>query len=131
MNVRPSIVLLLALLVAACGTPPEERLAQARLAAENKDLPLFLKYFTRRSAAFLRDLAANQARSKMQYLKDPLLVLPPGDLEEVNIDGKSAILKVKGKGKADEIRMFMENDEWSIDVFSLTRFWQPLREIGQ
>lgn len=127
----PSIVLLFALLVAACGTPPEERLAQARLAAENKDLPAYLKFFTRRSAAFLRDMEANAMRSKMRYLKDPYTVLPPGDVEEIGIDGNSAILKVKGKGPADEIRMFMENDEWAIDVFSLKRLWEPLRENGQ
>lgn len=131
MKSRPSLLLLLALLVAACGTPPEERLAQARAAIENKDVPLFLKYFTRRSAALLRDMEANAARTKMHYLRDPLTILPQGDVEEVAIDGNSAFVKVKGKGAAEEIRMFMENDEWAIDLFSLPKFWQPLQEIGQ
>lgn len=133
MTRRPSLILALVavLFLVACGSSPDERYAKAVLAAENKDQPAFLSFFTRKSAAFVRDMLANGVRSKINYIKDPFLLLPIGELEGVVIDGNSALLTVKGKNRTDEIRMFMENDEWSIDVFSLPRFWEPLRENGQ
>ena len=115
----------------ACDTPPEERFAGARSAAENKELPAYMKFFTRRSAAFLRDMLANGSRSKMVYLKDPFTLLPAGDVEEIVVDGNSALVKVKGQKGIEELVMLRENDEWSIDLFSLAKFWQPMKEIGQ
>lgn len=133
MNRWPSRIaqFLVMLALVACGKPPAERLDAARLAADNKDLPEYTKYFTRSSAAFLREMVANGTRAKMPYIKDPFLLIPQGDVEEVAIDGNSAILKIKGPKGSDEIRMFMENEEWSIDLFSLTKFWQPLKEAGR
>jgi len=124
-------LLFVSLVLAACGTPPEKRLESARAAAEEKDLLAYSKFFTRHSGAFLRDMVANATRAKMTYIKDPFTLLPPGDVEEIAIDGNSAILKVKGPKGPEEIRMFMENDEWSIDLFSLRKFWQPLAEAGR
>ncbi|MCC6622850.1 MAG: hypothetical protein IT385_16435 [Deltaproteobacteria bacterium] len=121
----------MSLVLVACGTPPEKRLEAARLAAENKELGEYTKYFTRHSGAFLREMIANGTRAKMPYIRDPFTLIPPGDVEEIAIDGNSAILKIKGPKGSDEIRMFMENDEWSIDLFSLTKFWQPLKEAGR
>jgi len=136
MKRRPSLVqslltLTLMLFVVACGAAPEERYAKAQLAAENKDQPLYLSFFTRKSAAFVRDMLANGARSKIHYIKDGFMLLPVGDVENVVVDGNAAILTVKGKSGAAEVHMFMENDEWSIDALSLPRLWEPLQENGQ
>lgn len=127
----PSFLLALMMLcLVACQSSPDERYAKARLAAENKDAPLFLSFFTRKSAAFVRDMTANGTRSKINYVKEPFGLLPQGDVENVVVDGNSALLTVKSKSGSDEIRMFMENDEWAIDVFSLPKLWAPLRENG-
>jgi len=117
-------------LLGACGTPPEERLAQARAAAADKNMESFSKFFTRQSANFLRNLTRAAARSKIPYLKDPYSILPEGDIEDITTEGLSTIIKVKGKKGSAEIRMFMENDEWSIDVYSLKALWTPLNGAG-
>lgn len=119
------------LAVTACGTPPEERFALARAAAADKDLEKFASFFTRQSAGLLRDMTRAAQRSKIPYLKDPFSVLPEGDIEEVTLDGNAAVLKVKAKKKATEVRMFMENDEWSIDLYSLPGLWAPLKGGSQ
>ncbi len=128
-RIRPKTWLVLAAsaLFVACSAGPEERLTAARAAASDKDLEAFAKFFTQDSANLLRDMVAAGERSKIRYLKDPFSVLPEGDLEDVLIDGNSAILKVKGRRGSEEIRMFMENDEWSIDLYSLKGLWAPLR----
>jgi len=115
----------------ACGTPPEERFTLARAAAADKDLEKFAGFFTRQSAGLLRDMKRAADRSKIPYLKDPFSVLPEGDLEEVTLEGNAAVLKVKGKKKAVEVRMYMENDEWSIDLYSLPGLWAPLKGGSQ
>jgi hypothetical protein len=120
-------VVTLSSLLGACAATPEERLVQARAAAEEKNMEAFSKFFTRQSASFLRDMQKAAARSKIPYLKDPYSILPEGDIEEVTTEGLSTIIKVKGKRGSDEIRMFMENDEWSIDVYSLKALWKPLK----
>lgn len=117
---------LFALLVAACTAAPEERLAQARAAAADKNMDAFSTFFTRQSANFLRDMVRTASRSKIPYLKDPYKILPEGDIESVTTEGLSTLIKVKGKRTSEEIRMFMENDEWSIDVYSLKALWAPL-----
>lgn len=121
------LLLSLTLLLGACAATPEERLAQARAAAEAKDLDAFAKFFTRQSANFLRDMERSAARSKIPYLKDPFSVLPEGDVEAVTTEGSSTIIKVKGKRSSAEIWMIMENDEWAIDLYSLEALWTPLR----
>ena len=121
---------LFVLLIAACTTPPEERLTQARAAAADKDMDAFSKFFTQHSANFLRDMVRTAARSKIPYIKDPFKILPEGDIESVTTEGLSTLIKVKGKRSSDEIRMFMENDEWSIDVYSLKALWAPLAGGG-
>lgn len=120
-----ALIALLPLVLIGCGTEPTERFAQARAAAEDKNLENFTKFFTRDSAIFLRQMETAAKRSRIQYLKDIFSVLPDGEVEEVLIEGNSAVLKVKGRAKV-EVRMFMENDEWSIDVFSLPKVWEPL-----
>jgi hypothetical protein len=126
---RPRVWLLVALgaLLTACSTGPEERLAQARAAAADKNLDEFVKYFTRDSANLLRDMVRAGDRSKIRYLRDPFSVLPEGDVEDVKTEANYTVLKVKGRRGNAEIRMFMENDEWSIDLFSLDALWEPLR----
>jgi len=123
-------VVTLASLLGACAATPEERLAQARAAAADKNMESFSKFFTRQSGNFLRDLTRSAARSKIPYLKDPYAILPEGDIEGVTTEGLSTIIKVKGKRASAEIRMFMENDEWSIDVYSLPGLWTPLKGGG-
>lgn len=122
---RVALIALLPLVLIGCGTEPIERFAQARAAAEDKNLDNFAKFFTRDSAIFLRNMVVTATRSRIPYLKDPFSVLPEGDVEDVLVEGNSAVLKVKGRTTA-EVRMFMENDEWSIDVFSLPKLWEPL-----
>jgi hypothetical protein len=120
-----ALIALIPLVLVGCGTEPTERFAQARAAAEDKNLDNFAKLFTRDSAIFLRNMVANAARSRIPYLKDPFSLLPEGDVEDVLVEGNAAVLKVKGR-TTSEVRMFMENDEWSIDVFSLPKLWEPL-----
>jgi len=124
-------VVILTSLLGACAATPEERLEQARAAAQEKNMEAFSKFFTRQSGAFLRDLTRAAARSKIPYLKDPYAILPEGDVEEVTTEGLSTIIKVKGKRGSQEIRMFMENDEWSIDGYSLKGLWTPLKGGGR
>jgi hypothetical protein len=123
---RTWLLVLCCALFAACSETPQERLAQARTAADDKDLEKFTKFFTERSAGFLRDLVRNGDRSKIRYLRDPFSFLPEGDVDYVTTAGKSTLLKIKGKRGSAEIRMFLENDEWAIDVFSLKALWDPL-----
>lgn len=127
---RALAVLAFVFVLGACGTPPEERLAQARAAAADKNLEAYAKFFTVKSANFLRDMSRAAARSKIPYVKDPFALLPEGDVEDVKTEGLSTVLKVKGKRGSAEIRMFMENDEWSIDVYSLPALWAPLHAGG-
>lgn len=115
----------LPLLLVGCTTDPVERLTQARAAAADKNLENFAKFFTRDSAIFLRNMEAASKRARIPYVRDVFAVLPEGDVEDVLIDGSAAVLKVKGRRPA-EVRMFMENDEWSIDLFSLPAMWEPL-----
>jgi len=124
------LIVLISLFLGACGVGPEERLAQARAAAADKNLEHYAAFFTRQSAGFLRDMARSAARSKIPYLKDPFALLPEGDLEKVTTEGLSTVLKIKGKKGSVEIRMFMENDEWCIDVYSLKGLWAPLEGGG-
>lgn len=120
-----ALIALLPLVLLGCGTEPTERFTQARAAAEDKNLDNFTKFFTRDSAIFLRQMEASAKRSRIAYLKDVFSVLPDGDVEDVLVEGNAAVLKVKGRATV-EVRMFMENDEWSIDVFSLPKLWEPL-----
>lgn len=124
------LLLSLTVLFGACAATPEERLAQARAAAADKNLEAYTKFFTRQSANFLRDMDRAAARSKIPYLKDPFSVLPEGDVESVTTEGASTIIKVKGQRKSAEIWMIMENDEWAIDLYSLEALWTPLRGSG-
>jgi hypothetical protein len=110
----------------ACTTPPAERLALVRTAAADKNLESFTKLMTRDSGIFLRNLVENGKRSKIEYLDDPFAILPEGDVDEVLIEGASAILKIKGKSGPVEVRMFLENDEWALDIFSLPKVWAPI-----
>ena len=124
------LLLTLTLSLGACANSPEERLAGARAAAADKNLDNFAKFFTRQSANFLRDMTHAAARSKIPYLKDPFAVLPEGDVEEVTTEGTATVIKVKGRKGSAEIWMIMENDEWSIDLYSLQALWSPLRGGG-
>jgi hypothetical protein len=119
-------VALLSLLCWGCAAAPEERLALASAAAADKNLESFTKVMTRDSGIFLRNAVENQKRSRFEYLKDPFDIIPEGDVAEMTIEGKVAILKLAGKRGPVELRMFMENDEWSLDIFSLPDLWKPL-----
>ncbi len=118
-------VISLLLFVVGCAAEPTERYVQAQAAAADKNLDNFTKFFTRDSAIFLRNMDKAGSRSRIPYIKDTFSILPEGDVEDVLIDGNSAVLKVKGRSVV-EVRMFMENDEWSIDVFSLPSLLKPL-----
>lgn len=120
------LLVLVSALLGACSDTPEERFAKARSAADDKDLETYAKFFTERSANFLRDMVRNGDRSKIRYLRDPFSILPDGDIEDVKTEDKSTVLKIKGDRQEAEVRMFLENDEWSIDVFSLDALWEPL-----
>lgn len=122
---RWAMIAFVPLLLVACSTEPTERYAQARAAAEDKNLDNFAKFFTRESAIFLKNMVQAGTRSRITYLKDPFSVLPEGDVEDVLVEGNSAVLKVKGRATS-EVRMFLENDEWAIDLFSLPKMWEPL-----
>ncbi len=97
-----------------------------RAAAADKNLENYTKLMTRESGIFLRNAVENQKRSKFEYLKDPFDLVPEGDVEDTIIEGKVAVLKLAGKKGAVELRMFMENDEWALDIFSLPALWKPL-----
>lgn len=114
-------------LLAACETAPPERLEQARAAVLDKDVPKFATFFTRNSQLFMLEMLKNAERSKIHYVKSVFDFLPEGDVEEVNVDGNAAFLKIKSKRGSDEIRMVQEGGEWCIDLFSLERFWKPLQ----
>jgi len=124
--VRPVVLFaVISLLLVGCSAGPTERYVQAQAAAADKNLDNFSKFFTRNSAIFLRNMDKAGTRSRIPYIKDAFSILPEGDVEDVLVDGKSAVLKVKGRSVV-EVRMFMENDEWSIDVFSLPSLLKPL-----
>lgn len=109
----------------ACTDSPEERLAMAYQAAESKELEPFLKLFTRESQALLRNMRFQGEKTKNPYISDTFSILPKGELEEVLVEGNAAVLKIKTRA-GDEIRMFRENGDWHIDVFSLSPLWEPI-----
>ncbi|MCA9515259.1 MAG: hypothetical protein KC635_09980 [Myxococcales bacterium] len=125
---RLLLALLLGLALTACADPPEERYAQALKAAEDKDFDTFRTFFTERSAEFLRDMKTAGERMKRYYMKQPFEVLPTGDIEEVYVKDNFAAIKVKTRGKTQEVHMFNEKDHWVIDLFSLDGFWAPLTQ---
>ncbi len=112
----------------ACGEAPEERLAQARTAADRKDTDAFRSFFTEKSAELMRDFEIAGKRSKLYYTKDPFALLPGGDIDEVFVKDNLAVITVKDRGKKKKIRLYMENGQWAIDLFSLETLWEPLEK---
>jgi hypothetical protein len=127
---RPLRLLLLALLLAvgACAEPPEARYETLKQAVELDDFEAFSDHFTLASSAAMRDMFANGKRSSIHYLKDWKKLVPIGDVEEVDVRGQVAFLKIAGaKQGGKEIRMFREHDAWCVDLAGLVAYWEPLK----
>ncbi len=117
----------------ACAEAPDARLAEARVAAEAKDLDAFLLFFTPASAEVLRGAhdAAERSRGRLGYVKSVFEVLPPGEITEVTIRGNLALVDVADKNRKATIRMLKDKGHWVIDALALDGFWAPLhhREV--
>ena len=128
---RRSVLALLLLGLAACQAAPEEILAEARRAAERKDLNAFQGFFSERSAALLKGLAHEDAESRgdFRYLPDKDLfgLLPDGDVQEAEIRGRLALLHVgRNEKRTEEVVLLREPAGWRIDLYESERFWAPL-----
>jgi hypothetical protein len=121
-----NLMFLLLLSLAACSSSPEERYGKLKAAIEADDFEGFTSYFTFDSNAAIRDMLANGTRSKIPYIKDWKKLVPVAEVEEVDIRGRVAFVKLAGKGK-QEIRMLLEHDEWCVDLLGLPAYWQPLK----
>ncbi len=123
-----ALLVLTAASFAACAEGPDVRYASLKQAIELDDFEAFSDHFTLASNASMRDMFANGARSKIHYLKDWKKLVPVGDLEEVEVRGQVAFLKITGAptgGK--ELRMLREHDAWCVDLGGLQAYWEPLK----
>jgi len=118
----------LALALVACGETPQERYTGAQAAAERQDFEAFRSYFTRGSADLLRGLDTAGKRSRLYYIKEPMRVLPQGDLENAIQIDNFAVLSFKVRGKKQDVWMFLEDGAWKIDLTSLPGFWANLSQ---
>ncbi len=112
----------------ACGDSPEERFAQAQAAAKQKDEAAFKGFFTEKSAALLRGFERAGKRSKLWYTRNLFALLPSGEVDEVFVKDNFALITVKSGAKKKEVRMYKQNGQWAIDLFSLDTLWAPLEK---
>ena len=120
------LAVLLALAFAACTDAPDTRYTQAVAAAEQQNVTLFRTFFTRQSAELLRGLEVAGKRSRLYYIKDPLKLLPKGDLDNVLVQDNFAVLTFKVRGAKQDVWMYLEDGQWKIDLTSLPEFWAAL-----
>ncbi len=118
---------LLAVGLVACSDAPEARYEKLKAAIEEEDFEAFTSFFTMESNATIRDMLENGQRSKIRYIKDWKTLVPVGDVEDVEVVGQVAFLKIAGGRDKNELRMLLEHEEWCVDLKGLTAYWQPLK----
>ena len=131
MMTRALRLAVLCLVLAACQSAPEDVFIEARQAAERKDFDSFQTFFTARSATLIRGLrrVADETCGDYEYLpdKDLLALFPDGDIHDVEIRGRRAVLQVgRSKKRTEEVVLLREMDGWRVDVYDSERFWAPL-----
>jgi hypothetical protein len=107
---------------------PQERLASARAAAEQKQLDAYLLHFTAQSAEILRGLHDTWSRTKGNYgyTKDIFKLLPEGEITEEMDRGPAHLIKLGQKQKEVELTFLKEHAVWVIDGMQLPGLWQPM-----
>ncbi len=109
-----------------CEETPDTRLEAFRTAADDKELPAYTEFFTKRSAAFIRGVVAVRERTNLKYLTKVFELVPAGDVEESLVDGNMAILTVNDGSKTNKIRMLKEDGQWLIDIMDDDKIWAPI-----
>jgi hypothetical protein len=123
-----ALIVLVAATAAACAEGPDARYETLKKAVELDDFEAFSDHFTLASNAAMRDMFENGKRSRIHYLKDWKKLVPVGDLEEVEVRGQVAFLKIAGaKTGGKELRMLREHDAWCVDLEGLQAYWEPLK----